>query len=100
MNSEEISERAFELTETCARLNPANYSVWEYRRKILKGLGKNLEEELQFCEESILENLKNYQVWHHRRELMLWINKKEIDMSFVDAILNDDVKNYHAWQHR
>lgn len=66
MNKGEISERAFELTTECTRLNPANYSVWEYRRHLLRQLNKDLTEELDFCEESIQDNLKNYQVWHHR----------------------------------
>lgn len=100
MNAKEISERAFELTTTCARMNPANYSVWEYRRHILRGLNKDLKKELDFCEEMILENLKNYQVWHHRRELIQWMKEERGNMTFVDTVLRDDFKNYHAWQHR
>uniref|UniRef100_A0AC34Q066 Protein farnesyltransferase/geranylgeranyltransferase type-1 subunit alpha n=1 Tax=Panagrolaimus sp. JU765 TaxID=591449 RepID=A0AC34Q066_9BILA len=100
MNAKEISERAFELTTTCARMNPANYSVWEYRRHVLRGLNKDLKKELEFCEEMILENLKNYQVWHHRRELIQWMKEERGSMSFVDVVLKDDFKNYHAWQHR
>jgi hypothetical protein len=28
LHNNEMSERSFELTTTCAQLNPANYSVW------------------------------------------------------------------------
>lgn len=31
VKTKEISERALELTKTAALLNPANYSVWQYR---------------------------------------------------------------------
>uniref|UniRef100_A0AC35GAM8 Uncharacterized protein n=1 Tax=Panagrolaimus sp. PS1159 TaxID=55785 RepID=A0AC35GAM8_9BILA len=100
MNKGEESDRAFELTTECTRLNPANYSVWEYRRHLLRKLNKDLNEELDFIEESIQDNLKNYQVWHHRREIVTWIGEKKIDMEFINSILKDDPKNYHAWQHR
>jgi protein farnesyltransferase/geranylgeranyltransferase type-1 subunit alpha len=100
MNKREVSERAFLLTTECTRLNPANYSVWEYRRFLLRELKKDLKEELDFCEESIQDNLKNYKVWHHRREIISWIGEKKIDMEFINSILQEDPKNYHAWQHR
>ena len=32
----EYSPRALQLTEDCIRQNPANYTVWEYRRRIIK----------------------------------------------------------------
>uniref|UniRef100_A0A915EJC3 Protein farnesyltransferase/geranylgeranyltransferase type-1 subunit alpha n=1 Tax=Ditylenchus dipsaci TaxID=166011 RepID=A0A915EJC3_9BILA len=35
-----MSERALELTKTCAFLNAANYSVWQYRRNIILALEK------------------------------------------------------------
>ena len=100
MNKREVSDRAFELTTVCTTLNPANYSVWEYRRFLLRELKKDLKEELEFCEDSVNDNLKNYQVWHHRRELVTWIGEKKIKMDFVNSILKEDPKNYHAWQHR
>lgn len=57
-----MSERALELTTRCIALNAANYSVWQYRRVLLKALDKNLVEELAFVEGVTAENPKNYQV--------------------------------------
>uniref|UniRef100_A0A7E4VPY1 Protein farnesyltransferase/geranylgeranyltransferase type-1 subunit alpha n=1 Tax=Panagrellus redivivus TaxID=6233 RepID=A0A7E4VPY1_PANRE len=100
MNSREVSARAFDLTTHCTVLNPANYSVWEYRRFLLKELNEDLKKELKFTEATIEENLKNYQVWHHRREIVLRINEPKVNMHFINEILRNDAKNYHAWQHR
>lgn len=58
-----MSERAFELTNTCCQLNPANYSVWQFRRNLLKALTKDFDPEFKFIEEMIQENPKNYQIW-------------------------------------
>uniref|UniRef100_A0A914E0P3 Protein farnesyltransferase/geranylgeranyltransferase type-1 subunit alpha n=1 Tax=Acrobeloides nanus TaxID=290746 RepID=A0A914E0P3_9BILA len=96
----EYSDRALELTTTCTQLNPANYTVWQFRRNVLKALEKDISEELRFCEETIFENPKNYQVWHHRRVLVEWLKDGSKELDFTQEILLDDAKNYHAWQHR
>jgi protein farnesyltransferase/geranylgeranyltransferase type-1 subunit alpha len=62
MQSNEMSERTLELTKTACKLNPANYTVWCYRRQILYHLGSDLNEELTFIGQMIQENPKNYQV--------------------------------------
>lgn len=62
MQKDELSERALELTKSACELNPANYTVWCYRRKILFHLGSDLSEELAFVGQMIQEQPKNYQV--------------------------------------
>lgn len=62
MNANEMSERALTLTADACDQNPANYTVWCYRRQILKHLGSNLDEELKFIGDMIKQNPKNYQV--------------------------------------
>lgn len=47
----EISERTLNLTKACIFLNPANYTVWYFRRIILFELNKDLYEEISFISE-------------------------------------------------
>ena len=44
----EISDRTLNLTKACIFLNPANYTVWYFRRVILFELSKDLNEEINF----------------------------------------------------
>ncbi|KAL3097600.1 hypothetical protein niasHT_023400 [Heterodera trifolii] len=100
MNANELSERTLELTQTCIAQNPANYSVWLYRRAILRALNKDVSEELRYCEEVIIENPKNYQVWHNRKTLVDESGIYAAELPFIAQQLHDEPKNYHAWQHR
>lgn len=111
LSKQEKSLRALELTKDALRLNAANYTVWQYRRDIINTLKLDLETELQYSEEVIVDNPKNYQVWHHRRVIVEWLNdpSKELklteegpkkELKLTEEVLAMDAKNYHAWQHR
>lgn len=100
LKSGEKSERTLALTEACIWLNPANYTVWQYRREILKALEKNLYEELKYTDRMIKYNSKNYQVWHHRKVIVEWLQDSTEELTFIETVLCKDAKNYHAWQHR
>jgi len=100
VKSGEKSERVLSLTEDALDLNPANYTVWYYRREVLKALKCDLQKELKYCQEMIEEHPKNYQVWQHRRVLIEWVQDPGHELSFTESILAGDQKNYHAWQHR
>lgn len=115
-DAQEKSERALALTATCIDLNPAHYSVWDYRFEILEKIGRqvfSLDESLTHDVEPLvrenrdwinmvsLDNPKNYQVWNYRQHLET-PNSPEYykqEISLVKLVLQDDPKNFHAWSH-
>ncbi|KAL4929939.1 bifunctional protein farnesyltransferase/protein geranylgeranyltransferase [Aspergillus undulatus] len=104
MAANELSERALRLTEDVISMNPAHYTVWIYRAKIVFALGKDLIEELEWLNRFSLKYLKNYQIWHHRqvlvssREHFPTLPPKEMD--FLMEMFAQDSKNYHVWTYR
>jgi protein farnesyltransferase/geranylgeranyltransferase type-1 subunit alpha len=68
----EFSHRALDLTEDIIGMNPAHYTVWLYRAKILKVLWEKegvdakegVMQELEWLEGISERNLKNYQIWY------------------------------------
>jgi protein farnesyltransferase/geranylgeranyltransferase type-1 subunit alpha len=65
MQTNELSNRALALTTDACRLNPANYTVWCYRRQLLDYLESNLNDEIEFIGQMIDNHPKNYQVSSH-----------------------------------
>ena len=77
----EKSARVLSLIQDIIDMNPAHYTVWyvigtrvdltsqtqflcrNYRQQVLFALNSNLEEELNYIDEIILDQAKNYQVW-------------------------------------
>ena len=62
LKSGEKSQRVLDLTEDALEMNPANYTVWHYRREVIKAIGADIKEELAYSREMIEEHPKNYQV--------------------------------------
>lgn len=106
---EEYSQRALLLSAEVIHYNAANYTAWQYRRKCVSVLVKDLSSaeqlskwkaELDYCTEQCECNTKNYQVWFHRRACIAALNDAAGELHFIASILDDDAKNYHAWGHR
>ena len=63
MTRNEYSERALSLTEDIIGMNPAHYTVWLYRAKIIRELAKDVLAELAWLDGVSRRSLKNYQIW-------------------------------------
>ncbi|KZV95848.1 protein prenylyltransferase [Exidia glandulosa HHB12029] len=96
----EKSPRVLQLTERIIRLNPAHYTVWQYRWQTLLALNYDLAKETELMDELGVKFLKNYQVWHHRRLLVTKTNKPGPELTFSANVLQTDSKNYHTWAYR
>ena len=109
---QEISHRAYFLTEHCINHNAANYTVWEYRRRLVRQLKLSCETELEFTKSKMGPNPKNYQMWHHRNSILDIkaeigdgegrVTQSDIsrELRLTEKVFENDAKNYHAWQHR
>lgn len=117
MASKEYSPRVLNLTEHIISLNAAHYTVWLYRASTIFALNSSIPEELEWVNETALENQKNYQIWHHRQLLLdhlyAQIQKEEEDIrkerikqlaksevEFMGKMFDEDAKNYHVWSYR
>lgn len=117
--AKEYSDRSLQLTALCLKLNPANYTVWHFRRRCLFALCerskggvedsvKTIQKELDDVSNMAGSNPKNYQIWYHRRALLEYVANKfqaldrfhEEELDYIDSVFEVDVKNYHAWSHR
>ncbi|PNS17765.1 hypothetical protein CAC42_3160 [Sphaceloma murrayae] len=100
MAANEMSERALELTEEIIGMNPAHYTVWLYRLRIITSLPVALAQEIAWLNAIALRHQKNYQIWHHRQHLVDRIGSPIGEIAFVNRMLKGDAKNYHVWSYR
>lgn len=101
MCANEYSDRALALTQDIIALNPAHYTVWLYRGKILRACSKDVYAELRWLEMAAMKHLKNYQIWHHRQVLVDGLDGvPPSEIPFLTRVLALDAKNYHVWTYR
>ncbi|KAF2090788.1 protein prenylyltransferase [Saccharata proteae CBS 121410] len=100
MADNEMSERALQLTETIIGANPAHYTVWLYRARIILAMNYDLRKEIEWLNPTALRNLKNYQIWHHRQTMIENLGSADGEQAFVASMLEKDTKNYHVWSYR
>ena len=110
-----LLDRSLKLSALCLKLNPANYTVWHYRRQCLESLGRlqggnaqaAVEQDLNLAASLGGDNPKNYQIWYHRRALLEKVDRDLLvssllvaELEYISQVLDEDAKNYHAWSHR
>ncbi|SPQ97845.1 unnamed protein product (mitochondrion) [Plasmodiophora brassicae] len=100
LKADEMSERALMLTEYVIELNSANYTAWQYRRRVIEALDKDWRDELALCDAIGGASPKNYQLWNHRREVIQKLGDASGELEVTAVALEDDAKNYHVWGHR
>ncbi|KAG6007229.1 hypothetical protein E4U21_006248 [Claviceps maximensis] len=112
MAVQECSPRCLRLTEHIISMNPAHYTVWLYRFKIVQTLQIPIPDEIGWLNEVAVSNPKNYQIWHHRQllidyyfpsiaseeEMVKKLARTEIQL--LNVMLMEDAKNYHVWSYR
>ena len=101
LNSNEISQRVFDLTTEIIKISPSNYEVWVIRRKCLSEIEEiNIYNEIECLNEIIIHYPKVYQIWHHRKLIIDALNDCSQEKKFMQKILDADSKNFHCWSHR
>lgn len=116
LQTNEWSLRTLQLTATCLPLNPANYTVWHFRRLCLEAVyhpttndasrWDYIQADLDLAASLGGENPKNYQIWYHRRALLERLDPDAFatfcvsELEYLRSVLALDGKNYHAWSHR
>lgn len=101
LNSNEISQRVFDLTTEIIKISPSNYEVWVIRRKCFSEIEEiNIYNEIECLNEIIIHYPKVYQIWHHRRLIIDALNDCSQEKKMMQKILNTDSKNFHCWSHR
>lgn len=106
--ADELSDRTLRLSALCLKLNPANYTVWQFRRRCLRHLGLDkatIQRDLDMTASLGGTNPKNYQIWFHRRALLechdsLKDDFLESELDYNSRVMEEDPKNHHAWSHR
>ena len=107
LKADERSDRALQLTTICLQLNPANYTVWHFRRLCLEKIGLTeqiIQRDLELAAQLGGSNPKNYQIAFHRRFLLeasgLDEEKARRELDYIATVLAEDGKNYHMWSSR
>ncbi|CAL5991065.1 Protein_geranylgeranyltransferase/Protein farnesyltransferase [Hexamita inflata] len=88
-------------------INPKIYTVWEYRKFLVKSLhslsSDPLQNELLFMEKILKNDRRNFHCWNYRRYLAnLLFNRKTLPNDFENTkhLIQEDFSSYSAFYHR
>eukprot|EP00741_Cyanophora_paradoxa_P025202 tig00000350_g24327.t1 len=104
------NEEALALTAQFLAVSPENYTIWNYRREILKELLKDKTEEeskaickqeLSVVDSALAVNPKVYCLWWHRRWLIgTGFCDPQRELQLCAKYLDLDERNFHTWYYR
>lgn len=101
VNLEKDLDKELDWVEQVAIDNTKNYQIWNYRQLLLKQKeNPDPKREFPLIEVMLEDDSKNYHVWSHRKWLVLFFNKFDEELEFVDKFITEDVYNNSAWSHR
>lgn len=97
-------QEALKATRDVLLKNPESYTIWNYRREILKEMLNDglLTDELVFTMERMKEYPKVYWIWNHRRWCLESMNEPnwKQELKLVSKMLEADPRNFHGWHYR
>lgn len=109
LETKTYTEEALQVTEEALSLLASHYTAWCFRLDIIKHLGKDLFEELNWCEEVAIANEKNYQIWNYRQRVIELILEDPAlaaqfqvrrELPIFQMMISMDEKNHHVWLYR
>jgi len=111
-----FTSAAKDLTAQLLRVNPDNYSVWNYRRQILFASGETApeswkappdvaQEELVMSAEALKRQPKSYPAWYHRKWILDRLESGrertlQSELQLCARFLDRDERNFHCWKYR
>lgn len=90
------SQRALKLSATCLKLNPANYTVWHFRRQCLQAQWNGMNQQGQ--QENSSENVPMEESDGNMTDRLEEMIRDDLDLA--SSLGGDNPKNYQIWYHR
>lgn len=99
MAENEVSERALALTEDLISMNPAHYTVWIYRMRVLRGLWTASGDVANAKVVEIEDESNTSGAQTDQLDETLWDNIRS-ELKWLDEVSFRNLKNYQIWHHR
>lgn len=99
-------------TTKLLELNPEFYTIWNFRRLILKSLKESsdpkdeqdatelLKFDLNFTLKLLKKSPKSYWIFNHRKWTTIQLSSTQNEVKLVNMMLDLDARNFHGWDYR